>query len=191
MKREQALAIVKRQINGPRYEHTIRVTETAVELAKTYGVDVMKTELAALFHDYAKLHPIAELQKMIVKGKEDLRLLDYHPELWHGPAAAYIISQQFDIHDREILHAIRYHTTGRADMSLLEKIIYIADYIEPGRQFPGVEEVRDLAHIDLDAALLKALGNTITFLLTKQAAVFPDTFAAYNSIVLKKGGSSK
>ncbi len=147
-----------------------------------------KAELAAIFHDYAKLHSVDQLKELIVVNKLDSRLLDYHPELWHGPAAVPLLQQEIGIDDEEILQAIRYHTTGRAGMSLLEQIIYVADYIEPGRQFKGVEEVRKLSQINLQSALLKALGNTIIFLVSKNAPIFPDTFEAYNDVMIAEGG---
>ena len=91
-------------------------------------------------------------------------LLDYHHELWHAPAGAYLVQQEVGITDAEILDAIRYHTTGRVGMTLLEKVIYLADYIEPGRKFPGVDEVRQLAKHNLNQAVCQALENTIYFL---------------------------
>lgn len=183
MDRKEALQIVKKRLSGPRYDHTVRVLEMALNLAKQYGADEKKTEIAAIFHDYAKLHPISELKAIIMEQKLDSRLLDYHSELWHGPAAAFIVQEEMGIHDGDVINAIRYHTTGRAGMSILEKIIYLADYIEPGRQFPGLDEVRDLAETDLDLALKKAIGNTIKFLIDKSAQIFPDTFEAYNDLV--------
>ncbi|RST73886.1 HD domain-containing protein [Siminovitchia acidinfaciens] len=182
MEREQALTIVNKKIAGPRYEHTKRVAATAEKLAVKYGADVEKTVLAAIFHDYAKLLPIKELKEIISDHQVDPRLLDYHPELWHGPAGAVLVREEIGINDEDIFNAIRYHTTGRAGMSLVEKIIYIADYIEPGRQFHGLDEVRLLADTDLDMALKKSLGNTIKFLIDKSAPIFPDTFEAYNAM---------
>ncbi|MBS4176267.1 bis(5'-nucleosyl)-tetraphosphatase (symmetrical) YqeK [Lederbergia citrea] len=190
MDREQALQLVRQQIKGPRYEHTLRVVDTAVELAEKFGADRNKAELAAIFHDYAKLMPITELKDIIIKTKQDVRLLDYHPELWHGPVAAHLVYDKFGIDDESILNAIRFHTTGRANMTLFEKIIYLADYIEPGRKFPGVEKTRGMALVDLDQALLQALRNTITFLIDRNSPIFPDTFEAYNRLTMNKGGNN-
>ncbi|MBM7716335.1 putative HD superfamily hydrolase involved in NAD metabolism [Bacillus thermophilus] len=183
MDREEALQIVKQRISGPRFDHTVRVLKTALDLAVQYGADEKKTEIAAIFHDYAKLQPISELKKVILEKKLDSRLLDYHSELWHGPVAASIVQEEMGVHDKDVINAIRYHTTGRAGMSLLEKIIYLADYIEPGRQFPGLDEVRALAKTDLDLALTKAIGNTMKFLIDQSAQIFPDTLEAYNDMV--------
>lgn len=186
MDMEQALKVVKEKIAGPRYEHTIRVLNTARDLAERFGVDIKKAEIAAVFHDYAKLHSIDELKLKISDEREDSRLLAYHPELWHGPVAARIVAENFAVNDEDILNAIRYHTTGRANMTLLEKVIYVADYIEPGRCFPGVEEVRQFAHEDINKALFKALSNTIAFLVAKKALIFPDTFEAYNYLIFER-----
>ncbi|BCE15522.1 hypothetical protein RSC3_02878 [Bacillus paralicheniformis] len=110
-------------------------------------------------------------------------MLDFHHELWHAPAGAALVKTEVGITDEDILSAIRFHTSGRPNMTLLEKVIYVADYIEPGRRFPGVEEVRTLAEEDLDLALIQALKNTMTFLISKNQAVYPETVATYNALV--------
>jgi predicted HD superfamily hydrolase involved in NAD metabolism len=89
--------------------------------------------------------------------------------------------------DPEILQAVRYHTTGRAGMSLLEKVVCVADYIEPNRNFPGVEDIRSLAEQDLNEALAVALGGTIRFLIEQRKTVYPLTLIAYNDLVCQKG----
>lgn len=187
MNREEALELVKMTIKGPRLDHTMRVAETAKILATQYKADIVKAEIAAILHDYAKLLPMMELKRILMEANEDPRLLQFHPELWHGPAAAYILEKQYKVEDQEILHAIRYHTTGRAAMGLLEKIIYLADYIEPGRSFSAVTKVRELAKIDLDHAILQALKNQISYLMDQQSAIFPDTFEAYNDLINRGG----
>ncbi len=99
-------------------------------------------------------------------------LLDYNAELWHAPVGAYLAEKEAGITDPEILDAIRYHTSGRPGMTLLDKVIYVADYIEPGRHFPGVEEVRRLAETDLNEALIQAMKNTMIFLMKKTSRSF-------------------
>ncbi|MGA9226256.1 MAG: bis(5'-nucleosyl)-tetraphosphatase (symmetrical) YqeK [Mesobacillus sp.] len=188
MEREQALKIVKAQLTEHRYQHTIGVMETAIKLADKYGEDVQKAELAAIFHDYAKFRPKEEMMQIIVEQKMPTELLDYNSELWHAPVGAYLAEKEAGITDHEVLDAIRYHTSGRVSMTMLDKIIYLADYIEPGRRFPGVDEVRGMADADLDKALIQSMKNTIQFLMKKNQPVFPDTFNAYNSIVKNSGG---
>ncbi|ASB88286.1 bis(5'-nucleosyl)-tetraphosphatase (symmetrical) YqeK [Bacillus sonorensis] len=186
MKRDKALACVKEQLTEQRYTHTVGVMETAVKLAERFGADVKKAETAAIFHDYAKFRPKEEMKQIILDENKSLEVLDFHHELWHAPAGASLVKTEVGITDEDVLSAIRYHTSGRPGMTLLEKIIYVADYIEPGRLFPGVDEVRALAEENLDLALIQALKNTITFLLKKNQAVFPDTIATYNALLKER-----
>lgn len=190
MEREQALRIVSEQITEHRYVHTLGVMETAIHLAQRYGEDSKKTEVAAIFHDYAKFRSKDEMRKIIVDQRMPSQLLEHNSELWHAPVGAYLVESEVGITDNDVLNAIRYHTSGRPNMTLLEKIIYVADYIEPGRQFPGVEEVRGIASINLDQALIKSIKNTMVFLLKKDQAIYPDTLQTYNSLVLKGGRST-
>src|SRR3954469_17774241 len=183
MKREDALKIVKKQLTDHRYQHTVGVMETAISLANKYGVDEKKAELAAIFHDYAKFRDKEEMYSIIVEQQMNKELLEYNTELWHAPVGAYLVQKEAGVTDLEVLDAIRYHTSGRPNMTLLEKIIYLADYIEPGRHFPGVEEVREMAKKDLNQALIQALKNSIGFLMRKNQLVFPLTFHTYNDLV--------
>ncbi|OZI13107.1 phosphohydrolase [Bacillaceae bacterium SAS-127] len=186
MNREQALKIVKEQITEHRYNHTLGVMHTAIELAEKYGADPQKAELAAIFHDYAKFRPKEEMATIIEREGMDPRLLSAHSELWHAPAGAYLVQTEVGIDDPEVLDAIRYHTSGRVGMTLLDKVVYLADYIEPGRHFPKVEKVRKLAKEDLDEAVIKAVKNTIKFLMKRNKPIFPDTFDTYNDLTKKQ-----
>ena len=185
MEREEALKLVKEQLTDHRYQHTLGVMETAIAHAKRYGGHEQKAELAAIFHDYAKFRPKDEMKEIIIAQGFPQDLLEYNSELWHAPAGAYLVEKEAGISDREVLEAIRYHTSGRPGMTLLDKIIYLADYIEPGRHFPGVEEVRNMAKENLDKALIKAIQNTIMFLLKKNQTIYPDTFYTYNDLIKK------
>ncbi|WML54120.1 bis(5'-nucleosyl)-tetraphosphatase (symmetrical) YqeK [Neobacillus sp. PS3-12] len=186
MEREQALKMVKIQLTEHRYQHTLGVMETAISLARKYGVDEKKAELAAIFHDYAKFRPKDEMKEIIVSQGMPKDLLEYNSELWHAPVGAYLAEAEAEISDKEVLDAIRFHTSGRRGMTKLEKVIYLADYIEPGRHFPGVEEVRNLAKINLEEALIKAVQNTIMFLMKRNQAIYPETFHTYNDLILNK-----
>jgi predicted HD superfamily hydrolase involved in NAD metabolism len=188
MDRNQALEIVKQQLTDKRYIHTVGVMETAIDLANRYGCSEKQAEIAAIFHDYAKFRPKEEMKAIIIEQNMPQDLLQFHHELWHAPVGAYLVQKEVGINDIEILDAIRYHTSGRAKMSTLEKIIYLADYIEPGRSFPGVDEVRELAKKSLDDALLQAVRNTISFLMSKNQPIYPDTFYTYNDLIKTKGG---
>ena len=186
MEQSKALELVKAQLTDKRYAHTLGVMETAVILAKRFGADVGKAELAAIFHDYAKFRPKEEMKQILIDEKEDVRLLQFHHELWHAPAGAALVRKETGIKDEEVLSAIRWHTTGRPGMTLLEKIVYLADYIEPGRRFPGVDNVRKTAEKNLDNAVLSAVKNSILFLMSKQQPVFPVTMDTYNDFIQKE-----
>lgn len=186
MEREKALAIVKKQLTKHRYEHTLGVMETAVHLAEKYGVDREKAELAAIFHDYAKFRDKEEMKLIIQEQQLGNELLEFNSELWHAPVGAYLAEKEAGINDPEILDAVRFHTSGRPKMTSLEKVVYLADYIEPGRHFPGVEEVREMAEKDLDQALIQAIKNTVLFLLKKNQRVFPLTVLTYNDLISKE-----
>ncbi|MDQ0197223.1 bis(5'-nucleosyl)-tetraphosphatase (symmetrical) YqeK [Neobacillus ginsengisoli] len=185
MEREEALKIVKEQLTEHRYQHTLGVVETAIQLAEKYGADVVKAEMAAIFHDYAKFRSKEEMKEIIKEQGFPHDLLEFNGELWHAPVGAYLVEKEAGITDREILDAIRFHTSGRINMTLLDKVVYLADYIEPGRHFPGVDEVREIAKESLDKALIKAIQNTILFLMKKNQTVYPDTFHTYNDLVQK------
>lgn len=191
MDQNEALQIVKEQLPEKRYIHTLGVLASAIELAKRFDVDIEKASMAAIFHDYAKYRPLEEMRQIIKDSRLPQDLLDYNGELWHAPVGAILVEKEVGIIDQEVLSAIRFHTSGRANMTKLEKVIYLADYIEPGRRFPGVDEVRALAIQDLDEALLQAIGNTITFLISKKQLIYPDTFRAYNDLMLQKGGHNE
>ncbi|OZM57770.1 phosphohydrolase [Lottiidibacillus patelloidae] len=183
MERNKALELVKKQLTEHRYQHTLGVMNTSIELAERYEVDEKKAELAAIFHDYAKFRPKEEMKKIIIEQKMAKSLLEHSSELWHAPVGAYLVESEVGIIDRDILNAIKYHTTGRVSMSKLEKVVFLADYIEPGRSFPGVDEVRETAKSSLDEAVFQALRNTITFLLRRKQLVYPETIHTYNDIV--------
>ena len=185
MDRNLALLKVKDQLTEHRYNHTLGVMESAIALAKRYGADEKKAELAAIFHDYAKFRPKEEMKQHIIDQGMPVELLRYNSELWHAPVGAFLVHKEAGIEDEEILDAIRYHTSGRVGMTLLEKVIYLADYIEPGRHFPGVEEVREIAKTSLDHALIKSIQNTIFFLMKKDQPIFPATFNTYNDLIMK------
>lgn len=183
MKIADALTIVKHTLSKERYEHTERVVEEAVRLADRYEVNKRQAGLAAAFHDYAKEHDHAFLKRMIISSTLPKDLLLYHRELWHGPVASLLIYDEYGIDDLLVQNAIRYHTTGKANMNKLEMIICLADYIEPGRDFPGLENVREVAEKDLKYATSLVFLNTIQFLTAKRRQVYPDTFHAYNDLI--------
>lgn len=166
-----------------RFEHVLRVMETAKSLAGKYQISVQKAEQAALFHDIAKFMDESALLCKLEIDNEDPRLYSFHHELWHAPVGAIIARDEFGITDVDILNAIRYHTTGRANMSQLEKLIYISDMIEPGRSFPGVNDLRGMAEKDLDLTMEACIYQSVQFLVNKRVPVYPDSLDCYNELI--------
>lgn len=172
---------IRDRIGEKRFLHTLRVRDTALELAKLHGVDQEKAEIAGFLHDCAK---IRDYEKLMKAAKENKLLLTKEmlkaPQIIHSYLGAIYARKLYGIEDEEILNAITYHTTGRANMSDLEKIIFLADYIEPMRNFDGVEKARELARLDLDAAMYFALNNTLKFLVDHDTYIVPATVTARN-----------
>lgn len=182
---EQLLAETQKQVKPSRFNHILGVVNTAKSLAKEVGIDVDQAEIAAILHDFCKEWSKEKLQNILIEH-HDTDWLSYSAVTWHAPVAAYIAGQQFGIHDCDVFNAIYFHTTGRAHMSLLEKVIWVADYIEPNRDFTGVEVARDLAKVSLDEALCYGLHSTIQYLMSKQQSIHPYTFEAYNYYVNRR-----
>lgn len=177
---------LKKNLKANRYEHSLGVRDSAVLLAKKYKVDEKKASLAGLIHDCAKNLKDEEILKLV--KSQGLKVSEVNlksPQIMHGLAGAVIAKNIFKVLDKEILNAITYHTTGREKMTALEKIIYLADFIEPNRDFPGVENIRTLAFKDLEKALFLAFDTTINFVIMKGELLDLDTVIARNDIILK------
>ncbi|WP_248926793.1 bis(5'-nucleosyl)-tetraphosphatase (symmetrical) YqeK [Paenibacillus hamazuiensis] len=183
MNRDQLMEAVQREVPGKRWIHTLGVMETAVKLAKRYGGDPIKADLAALLHDYCKAWPVDRQAEIIRENGLPQDLLDYDKELWHAHAGAWVVRQRHGIDDDEVLDAIRYHTSGRVGMTLLDKIVCLADYIEPNRDFPGVHNIREIAEHSLEKALIAGFDSTIRFLIEQGKKIYPLTVLARNSLV--------
>lgn len=177
---------LRENLSERRFLHSIGVVECASDLAKRYHCDIEKTRIAAISHDCAKEMKMKDL--IAIAKDQDLELdkvILAEPQLLHGPVGKYVAKRDFAIEDEEILNAIQYHTTGRANMSTLEKIIYLADIIEKNRSYNGIEEVRKLSKVDLNQAILLAIDNTVRFVLSMNALLHPQTIDARNSILLE------
>ena len=169
------------------YGHAGRVEGTAVLLACKYGVDQEKAALAGLTHDYGKLYGSEELMLLVQKNDINIDpIMLQEPALLHAPVGAWLLEHELSLQDQEILDAVRIHTTGSAEMSLLARIIYLADFIEPGRSFVGVTEVRDLAleQGQLELALLVAVELTIGHVIKNGLLLHDASIALRNSMVL-------
>lgn len=150
-------------VTKSRYEHTKRVEKESIELAKIYGVDEKKAVIASLCHDLYKNISNEEANEIIKKARLGKKYID-NLNLGHSKIASYMAKKNFGIEDDDILNAISYHTTGRKAMSTLEKIIFLADYIEPKRDFENIEKIRELSRVDLNKTVLEILINTKKYL---------------------------
>lgn len=179
------IEILKPMLSEKRFEHSLNVAEEAVKLARKFGADEDKAETAGLLHDILKDTPEDKQLKII----SDFGIMMTDVELsakrfWHAVSGAVYIRTVLHIEDTEIFDAIRYHTTGRKNMSLLEKVIFIADFISKDRVYPGVEEMRKAAYESLDKAIMEGLAFTISDLANRRDPIVPETIDAYNDAVL-------
>ncbi|MFC3790565.1 bis(5'-nucleosyl)-tetraphosphatase (symmetrical) YqeK [Paenibacillus sp. GCM10012307] len=180
---ETLIATVREQMPERRWVHTQGVMGTAVILARRFGADPAKAELAAILHDVAKFWKVDKMEAAIREEGLFTDVLNYDKELWHAHAGAYISRRDYGVEDDEVLGAIRYHTSGREGMTLLEKVVWLADLIEPGRQFPGVDDIRSVAENDLDEALVAGFDTTLGFLMEKKKKIYPLTVLARNDLL--------
>ncbi|HEX2986047.1 MAG TPA: bis(5'-nucleosyl)-tetraphosphatase (symmetrical) YqeK [Caproiciproducens sp.] len=177
--------IIKPFLGEKRYHHSVCVFESAVELAKKYGSDPQKAAVAGILHDIMKDIPSDEQLKMMTRYDIVLNNVERKaPKLWHAMLGAAYLENELKITDREILDAVRYHTTGRENMSLLEKIIFIADFISADRDYPGADHMRKAAEISLEQAMVEGLTFNIKDLASGYRPIHPDTISAYNQVVL-------
>ncbi|AIY83684.1 metal dependent phosphohydrolase [Clostridium baratii] len=178
---------LKKNLKEKRYIHVLGVVSTAKKLAKLNGVSEEKAEIAALCHDAGKNLTKEQLLNIIEKNNIQLTLDEKKtPELWHAIVSPIIAKEEFNINDEEILEAARWHTTGRPNMTKLEKIIYISDMIEPSRVFNGVDSIREAVLEDLDLGVLKGMEHTIRYLLDKEQIVDKNTIEARNYLIIEK-----
>ncbi len=168
---------IEEQLTPKRMKHTMGVVSQAKMLAQRYGADEGKAELAALCHDMSRCKSLQEFRECVIRFSIP-PAYGQSIELGHAKIAAEILKREWGVEDADILNAVAYHTTGRPGMSLLEKIIYLADAIEPGRDYPGVEQLRELACSDLDKACLAAMNQTVEYVAEKGRKINEDTMKA-------------
>ncbi len=184
---KQLKAVLKERLQNKRYEHSVHVMEMAVSLAAVHGVDEESAAVAGLLHDYAKNMSPEELRQAANElGLELDSVVCRHMMLAHGPVGAALIERDLHVSDPAILNAIRYHTYGCTGMGMLEKIIYLADYIEPGRKFKGADELRKIAFENLDKAVLIALEASIAYLIGTDRLMHPNTLYARNELTIEQ-----
>ena len=184
MSREALLAKMETVMPEKRLRHCLGVERAARELAEHFGLDVEKAGLAGLLHDYAKKVSDEEFLSLIDKYRLDPDLKNWGNNVWHGLVGIYNIQEDLGIEDAEILRAIEIHTVGSGTMSELDKVVYVADYIEHNRDFPGVDKARELAQQSLNQAVAYETARTVEHLANKGMPIYPQTLETYNAFVV-------
>ncbi len=178
---------VKKELDNLRYQHTLGVAYTAASLAMRYEADMERAFLAGILHDCAKNIPTPEKISLCRKYRIELTQVELEaPALIHSKLGACLAERRYHIKDSEVINAIRYHTTGRPGMSLYEKIIFVADYIEPYRcEAPNLDKVRTLAFTDLDECIRTILADTLDYLAERGKTTDPMTKLTYDYYMMK------
>lgn len=181
--RLELIKLVKSALTKDRFEHVLRVEQTALKLADKYRVNLEKASIAALVHDYAKQRPDQDFINTIHEYHLNDELLNYGNAIWHGVVGWILIKNELHVNDIEILNAVKYHTVGNRYMTMLEQIIFMADYIEPGRDFPGVADAREITNESLTQGVKYQIKHTLSYLVDNNKPVYPKTLETYNSWV--------
>ena len=173
---------MKEELSDDRFEHTLGVMYTAESLAMRYGVDMTKAAVAGLLHDCAKCIPNSQKIKLCKKhGIEVSGMEEKNPSLLHAKLGAYMAEKVYGVDDPEILSAIKCHTTGKPDMSMMDVIVYMADYIEPNRdKAPNLKAIRKLTFENIEEALYQVLEGTLSYLSDRPDLIDPMTQISYD-----------
>ena len=186
MEYNEILVTLANELRPARFRHCRDVSQTAVRLAERWDADIEKARLAGILHDCArnlKGEELLKTSRQFGMIPSPLELLQ--PALIHAPLGAIIAERRFGISEPQVLKAIRRHTTGAPQMTLLDKVIYLSDCIEPGRNFSGVRKIRDMAVEDLDAAVLLAYEHSILFVVANGGLLHPNTVEGRNSLLME------
>ena len=178
---------IKKKLSEYRFYHSLNVADEAKRLALKYGADPEKAYTAGLVHDIMKDTPKNEQLKLFEKYNINLTPVELEsPKTWHAMSGEAYLRNELNVTDEEILKAVRYHTTARAGMSLLEKVLYIADYTSAERNYDDVDVMREKADRSLEEAMLYGLQFTINEMVTEGRAVHPDSIHAYNEVAISE-----
>ena len=183
MGREALLAKMETVMSEKRLRHCLGVEKAARELAERFGLDVEKAGLAGLLHDYAKKVSDEDFLSLIDKYQLNPDLKNWGNNVWHGMVGIYKIQEDLDLRNPEILRAIEIHTVGAGQMTDLDKVIYVADYIEHNRAFPGVDQAREIAEQSLNKAVAYETARTVEYLARQGLPIYPQTLETYNAYV--------
>ena len=181
---EEFKALLKERLTEKRYIHCLGVMKEAVRLAKKYGADEQKAEAVGLLHDITK-DMTYEQQLQYIKENDIIMdgLSAASPKLWHAITGAHFIKYKLNIQDEDMINAVRYHTTARDGMSLLEKTLYLADYTSEERDYDGVDDMRRDVDISMEKAMHTALQFSVCDLCNRDLSIHPDTVGAWNDLI--------
>lgn len=183
---EKLLKDIRNRLSDFRYVHSLEVAKSAVYLASKYGFDTEKAYIAGLAHDVLKELSREEYARFFNDEGIALSPVEENaPKLWHAIAGAKYLINEYGFSD-DIITAVRYHTTGRENMELLEKILFVADFVSADRSYNGVEDMRERAEISLEHCMEEGLRFTIEDLARENRPIHPDTLACYNEILINK-----
>ncbi len=184
-------AIIQPFLSQKRFEHSLYVAQSCVALAAQYGADPVKAETAGLLHDIMKEQPKEQQLKMLSEYGIILTEQEQHaPKLWHAKCGYLYLKHKLNITDEEVLNAVLYHTTGRANMTLLDQVLFVADFISQDRTYSGVERLRALAQQSLEETVLEGLIFSIQDLTQAHKTVHPDSILAYNWAILRANNAT-
>lgn len=177
---EYVKLLLKERLSKKRFNHSLNVADAAFKLAEKYGENVDKAYFAGLVHDICKEEKPEKLKRLILECDDITNIELATEKLWHGPAGSVYIQAKLGITDRDIINAVRYHTIGRAGMTRLEEIIYLADLISADRDFKDIDKMRKLAWSDLERAMLEAVSISLVNVVKKHGYIPEYSIEAYN-----------
>lgn len=184
---EEFITLIRKRLNQDRFEHSLNVAESARLLAEKYGCDEKKAYTAGLLHDVMKNASDFEQLRAVSEAGWELTLCEKaNKKLWHAIAGAAFMKTELEICDDELINAVRYHTTARENMTVLEKVIYVADFISADRNYPGVDDVRRSADESLEKAMMAGLEFCISEITKRRQVLHPDSVNAYNEIIIQE-----
>lgn len=179
-------SIIRPLLGDRRYHHSICVSKEAVRLAKMYGADEKKAQIAGILHDVTKEFTHEEHLRLMKEGGYVPTKLELNaPKLWHSITGAIYVRLYLGIEDEDIINSIRYHTTGRKDMSILEKVIFLADFTSEERDYKDVDIMREKTYSSIKEGMIYGLRHTIKKLVKKELPVSENSVDAYNQSILE------
>lgn len=183
---DEYVRIVSGRLKPSRLLHTLGVMNKASELAGIHGCSKEKAMIASVLHDYAKNLSKSELKKYVKKNDITLdKESRMNINLAHGIVGAHMVERELGLDDEDILNAIRYHTFGRENMSVLEKVVFLADMVEDGREYKGVDKIRDISKLNLDKAIILSIEVTLKYVLKSGDVIHPNSIRLRNELIEK------